>query len=147
MIRSRCELTVVLVPVIRRSSDPKTPELVRAVGLRFRTIGWISIAVLVATGIANLFLRFPAAMLVQRELWQSDFGLLLTAKLVLVGLMRAFSVAHDLLGSRASAAALRDPRSPGARALRTTASRLGRVTGMLALAIVFLAILLVRGVG
>jgi putative copper export protein len=136
---------LVLVPVLRGSPGPKTLELVRAVGLRFRVVGWASVGVLIVTGIGNVLLRVPGAMLLQGEFWRSDFGALLALKLTLVVTMLAISVAHDLIGARASAVALQQPGSPMGIALRNRASRLGRLVALLALTILFVAVLLVRG--
>lgn len=136
---------LVLVPVLRGSPDPKTGALVRMVGLRFRLVGWLSVGVLVITGLLNLAYRVPLAVLAEPLFWLSDFGKLLALKLGLVTLMLATSVAHDVLGARASAAALQSPGAPSTRALRSAASRLGRAVAVLALAILFVAVLLVRG--
>lgn len=138
---------LVLVPVIRRSRDARMAELVRAVGLRFRLVGWVSLAVLIATGIANLLYRAPLSTLADAAFWLSDFGRLLLLKLALVVLMLLVSLAHDVVGVRASAAALREPAAGSTRALRVTASRLGRLVAGLALSILFVAVLLVRGSG
>jgi len=136
---------LVLVPVLRRARDAKTPELIRAIGLRFRLVGWTSIGILVVTGVVNVLSRVPFSTLGQAAFWLSDFGKLLALKLSLVTTMLLVSAAHDLLGARASEAALRTPAAPATHRLRSLASQLGRAVALLALAIVFVAILLVRG--
>jgi putative copper export protein len=136
---------LVLVPVLRGSPGPKTLELVRAVGMRFRVVGWAAIGLLILTGIGNLLLRMPGSVLLRAEFWRANFGKLLALKLSLVLLMLLVSVAHDLIGARATALALAQPGSPPAIALRNRASRLGRLVALLALAILFVAVLLVRG--
>jgi putative copper export protein len=136
---------LVLVPVLRGSPGPKTVELVRAVGMRFRVVGWATVGLLIVTGVGNLLLRMPGSILLHAEFWQSYFGKLLALKLALVAGMVAVSVAHDLIGARATALATAQPGSAPAMALRNRASRLGRLVALLALAILFVAVLLVRG--
>jgi uncharacterized membrane protein len=138
---------LVLVPALRGSRHPLAGELVRAVGFRFRFVGWISVVVLVVTGLVNLSYRAPFATLAEPLFWLSDFGRLLALKLGLVLLMVVTSVLHDRVGARASAAVLREPAARSTYALRRAASRLGRAVAVLALAIVFVAVLLVRGSG
>ena len=51
-------LALVLVPVMRRSEyRQQASRLVHLTGVRFRTVGWICLGVLVATGFANLWYR------------------------------------------------------------------------------------------
>jgi hypothetical protein len=59
--------------------------------------------------------------------------------------MLVMSAAHDFVGARASEAALRTPGAPATHRLRSLTSLLGRAVALLALVIVFVAILLVRG--
>lgn len=134
---------LVLVPALRRSRDPRTVELVRAVGKQFRVVGWIDLGVLVATGIGNLLYRVPLSTLTEGAFWGSDFGRLLAMKLGLVLAMVGISIVHDVVGIRAMDAASSGTAS--AQSLRRFASQLGRATAMLALGVVLLATLLVRG--
>ena len=61
-------LALVLVPTIR---SPKyralAPELVHATGVRFRTVGWIALALLVASGVGNLWVRGIGVRRLPRE--------------------------------------------------------------------------------
>jgi putative copper resistance protein D len=136
---------LVLVPVLRRSRGPESTELVRAVGTRFRTVGWWGMALLAATGFVNLLSRYSMGDLVRADFWLSPFGQALGIKLVLVIAVAVVSLAHDLFGARATTAATRDPSSEDARHLRTLASTLGRLDAILVLAVLYLAVVLVRG--
>ncbi|MBI4608366.1 MAG: DUF4149 domain-containing protein [Candidatus Rokubacteria bacterium] len=85
-------IALVLVPVARGVQDPRLrADLISQSGRRFRTVGWIALAVLVVTGIANLYfhpwmLRAPA----------------FHVKAALVLLALGLSVLHDfVLGPRA----------------------------------------------
>jgi putative copper resistance protein D len=117
-------LALVLVPVTRQIEDGAVrARLFHAVGVRFRTVGWIALAVLVATGIGNLWLH-PELMTAPRFLW----------KLGLVILALVLSVIHDFeLGPRAGA--------PGAApSLRVSASWLARINMVVVLVIVLLGL-------
>lgn len=135
---------LVLVPALRQSGSSRVP-LLQSIGRRFRAWGWGSVALLVVTGIANVLHRVPAADLLQSELWSSPWGQILALKLGLVASVVGMSLAHDILGTRAVEAANRDGASREAARLRVWASALGRLDGVLALAVVFVAVLLVRG--
>jgi putative copper resistance protein D len=121
-------LALVLVPVTRRIEDRALrARLFHEVGLRFRTVGWISLGVLVATGIGNLWL-YPQLLSAPRFQW----------KLGLVVLTVMLSVIHDFeVGPRAGA--------PGADpSLRVRASWLARVNVAVVLVIVLLGLSLLR---
>jgi len=136
---------LVLVPALRRAPGPKTHELVRAVGRRFRVVGWTSVAILLVTGVANVLYRVPGPVLLSAEFWQSGWGQMLSLKLALVLAMIGVGVAHDVVGARAVSASELDPGSVVVGRSRALASRLGRALGVLALATVLVAVLLVRG--
>ena len=146
-------LALVVVPVARRLTPADRAALVAAVGSRFRTIGWICIALLVVTGLINLHYRGVTwDSVASGALFITPFGRLVGAKVTLVAAMVAVSAVHDFVvgpaSARAHARAGSCP-SPEAQAaittLRRRASWLARVTALLALAIVAVAVTLVRG--
>jgi uncharacterized membrane protein len=117
-------IALVLVPVLRGNTDPVArARLVHLVGSRFRTVGWISLALLLAAGLGNLWMR-PYLLTLPR------FQL----KLGLVGVALVLSVVHDfVLGPRAGA--------PGADpALRRRASWLARINVLIVLIVVVLGL-------
>jgi hypothetical protein len=92
-------------------------------GVRFRAVGGIALAVLVATGLANIWLR--PELLTLARFW---------VKVSLVGLAIVLSALHDfVLGPRAG----RPDASPRAR---PTASWMARVNLLLVLAVVDLGL-------
>lgn len=119
-------IALVLVPVTRRLSDPQLrTRLVHDLGVRFRTVGWVALAGLVATGLANLWLR-PELLAAPR----------FHAKVALVVLALVLSVVHDFfLGPRAG----RPGADPSARA---RASWVARANVLVVLAIVLLGLAL-----
>jgi putative copper resistance protein D len=119
-------IALVLVPVVRRLSDASLrTRLVHEVGLRFRTVGWIALGFLLASGLVNLWYR-PHLLSITRFQW----------KLGLVLLALVLSVVHDfVLGPRAGA--------PGADpALRVRASWIARVNVLVVLIVVVLGLAL-----
>lgn len=117
-------IALVLVPITRQIEDASLrTRLVQALGLRFRTVSWIALGVLVATGLANLWLH-PFLLGFPRFYW----------KLGLVVLALVLGAFHDfVLGPRAGI--------PGADpSVRVRASWLARVNVLVVLVIVLLGL-------
>src|SRR5262245_40871258 len=141
-------LVVVLVPLMRTPALRGQAVLwISAVGLRFRTVGWASLLVLVVTGTINAAFRAGSlAGLGDAAWWTNPFGRLLGMKLGLVGLILVLSAVHDFgVGPRASELMRAEADSPRARRWRAAASWMGRLNLLLALLVVALAVALVRG--
>lgn len=141
-------LVLVVVPALQRGVPPATRSaIIRDAGRRFRLVGWICLVVLAATGLANLAARGVSLAVARRpEFWETPFGGLLAVKLVLVAATLILSAAHDFwIGPRASRLLLSNPVPPSAARWRSAASLAGRLNLLLALAILALAIGLVRG--
>lgn len=142
-------LGAVLIPVLRRSrtAGGQYTELIHGTGTRFRNVGWACLAILLATGIVNLtrwgvgFERLASA-----ELWASPWGRILAVKLVLVAAALAMSGVHDfVIGPRATRTLREAPGSEEAGRLRRMAGWMGRTNLLIAVVIVALGIMLVRG--
>lgn len=163
-------LVLVLMPALRKEERPeRVAALVQAVGRRFRTVGWGALLLLLVTGAANVGLRgIGWAELAGPAFWEGTFGRVLAVKLALVGLTLALSLVHDVvLGPRATAASraqgaggVREGGAGGrdlgqeegrrdelerARRLRRQATWIGRLNLLIALVIVALGVMLVRG--
>jgi uncharacterized membrane protein len=119
-------IALVLVPVTRTLEDPSLrTRLVQETGRRFRTIAWIALALMIVTGLLNLWWQ-PFLLRSPRFHW----------KLGLVVLTLLLSAFHDfVLGPRAG--------MPGADpTVRLRASWIARVNAVVALAIVLLGLAL-----
>lgn len=140
-------LVLVVVPWLRTSGQAVAPSFLRETGLRFRRIGWYCFATLVATGTFNLWVRGVTWASFADPAWlASPFGRAVLAKLGLFACILAVSLAHDfLVGPRATQALASGEPAPTVATLRRRASLLGRMNGLLALAIVLAAVVLVRG--
>ena len=118
-------IALILVPVTRRVQDPLLRlDLITQTGKRFRTVGWIALGLLVATGVVIL-LRRP--WLLQAPAFQFKAGLVL--------LTLALSALHDfVLGPRAG----RLP--PSATGPRKRLTRIARLNVLIVLTIVLLGL-------
>ena len=140
-------LVLVIVPWLRAEGRVVGPTFLRATGERFRRIAWVCFAILVVTGVINLWLRGVRPDDFSRAAWlNSAFGTTVVVKLGLFVVVLGISALHDfVVGPRASAALERDPNSTQAAKLRRQASLLGRTNGIMALLLVAVAVWLVRG--
>lgn len=141
-------LALVLVPVIRRTEYRGiAASLIHWTGARFRWVGWVSLLLLILTGTINLTFRgFGWMDLKSGRIFQGPFGQILGIKLLLVALILVLSVLHDfIIGPLATASWQTNPASAEAMRLRHQAGWLGRLNLLLALVVVALGIMLVRG--
>ena len=119
-------VALVLVPVVRAQADPALrARLFHQAGVRFRAVGWVALLVLLATGLANLWIR-PYLFTLTGFQW----------KLGLVIVALGLSSLHDfVLGPRAGA--------PGANPrIRVGASWLARLNVLVVLIVVVLGLAL-----
>jgi len=141
-------LVLVLVPVVRRSEHQNVRgSLIHWIGVRFRWVGWICLVLLLLSGAFNLIYRGVGWEDLRNDLfWRSFFGQALGIKLLLVALILLLSALHDfVIGPRAMALWQANPTSPETTRLRRQAGWLGRLNLLLALVVVALGVILVRG--
>ena len=143
-------VVLVVVPWLRGEDAARrlhAGNFLSETGERFRAVGWICFAVLLVTGTFNLWVRgVRAGQLVDPDWWRSGLGSAVGLKLVAFAAVLAVSLVHDFrVGPRAAEALRNDPDAAGTRKLRRAASRLGRLNGLLALLLVALGVVIVRG--
>lgn len=141
-------LVLVVVPLLRRPAHrEQAMALLSESGARFRAVGWVCLGLLVATGVYNAAFRAGGfANLASTDFWRSTFGHTLLHKLLLVLLILMVSGVHDFyIGPAAVTRWQAAPGSAAAQRMRRWASLCGRLTVLLALAVVGLAVVLVRG--
>ncbi|MGH9379305.1 MAG: DUF4149 domain-containing protein [Thermoanaerobaculia bacterium] len=138
-------LALVAAPVLRRDLEPEQRALVlQKVGHRFRFHGWLALAVLLVTGVANLQLRgwLRPEVIGEASFWASPLGHALAGKLGLVLVMFCLAGIHDfLLGPLAS------PGTPAERRqqIRRAAVWVARLNAVAGLVLVYFAVRLARG--
>ncbi len=140
-------LVTVLVPMLRRPSmRERALELFHEIGVRFRLVGWIALVTLVITGVMNVLFRgFSLHQLLTGEVFASPWGRTLAYKLALVTLILVSGAVHDFYVGPTATRLAREGAAPERRErFRRAASLMGRGTLALALAVVALALTLVR---
>ena len=132
-------------PVLRAVEPQVRARLFRDLGLRFRTVGWVALTILVVTGLANLALRdlLQWSVLLSGDFWATPYGRVLGVKLGAVLVMLVLSGLHDFVIG--PAAARLEAGSEAAAAVRVRASRLARVNAVVGLVLVVAAVRLARG--
>lgn len=140
-------LVLVVVPWLRSGSRVAAGAFLRETGLRFRNVGWTCFGVLIVTGTFNLWYRGVRPWHFIDPAWlRSSFGSAIALKLAVFAAVLGISVIHDFsVGPRATRALEQDPTGPEAARLRRQASLLGRANALLALALLVIAVAIVRG--
>jgi copper resistance protein D len=139
-------LGIVGAPVLRRVEPAALRQrLFTDLGERFRTAGWVAIAVLVVTGLTNLHFRgvLRGSVLGEAAFWETRYGTSLAWKLAAVGVMIALSAWHDFRIGPQSAQL--PPDSPEALRMRRKASWTARINGVVGIVLVIVAVRLARG--
>jgi copper resistance protein D len=140
-------LAAVGAPVLRRVEPPTLrAQLFAAIGSQFRTVGWITIGVLLVTGVLNLHFRglLRLDLWTNAAFWSSGYGLALAWKLGAVAIMVTVSAVHDFI--HGPAAGRLAPGSPGALAMRRRAAWMARANAVVGVVLVLAAVRLSRGV-
>lgn len=139
-------LAVVGAPVLRHV-EPATlrRDLFSRIGEQFRIVGWIAIAILLLTGVGNLYFRgiFSAGLLGNPDFWGSSYGKSLTVKLIAVLLMLVVQAVHDFIHGPRSGRL--DPATEEGRRARRMAAWLARLNAIAGLVVVLAAVRLARG--
>jgi copper resistance protein D len=140
-------LVTVVVPWLRKGDRAQAAALLRDTGRRFRTVGWVCFAIIAVTGTYNLWARGVRLGSFLDAGWRgSPFGQAVLVKLGLFAVVLVVSAIHDFsVGPRASDELVRAPGSPRAERLRRAASLMGRGNALLAIALVAVGVILVRG--
>ncbi len=140
-------LALVAVPATRKLPPAERGALFTSLGRRFRTVGWVCIALLLISGPINLGARgYSWESVTSGRLFEGEFGRTLAIKLILVTIMVGLSLTHDLILGPASARAMANPATiHTAAALRRRTSWLARFNLVLGLLVVACAVALVRG--
>lgn len=140
-------LVLVIVPWMRSGAREDAARMLRETGERFRNVGWSCFGVVVVTGTYNLWIRgVRLSDLGDGEWWSSPLGEAIFLKLLVFGLVLIISAIHDfVVGPRATVEIAADPQSAAAQAHRKRASMLGRLNVLLALILVGLGVVIVRG--
>lgn len=131
-------LPLIMLPAIK--GHPDRVALLYKTGMAFRLFGWVALTGLLLTGLLNVYLRgLPFSW---HFFTQSDYGHLLTLKLVLFLATLAAGGVHDFYFGKK---ALQTLQTSDNRQLRQLARWSGRINLLLALAMAFIGVMLSRG--
>lgn len=136
-------IALVAVPSLRRMQSEIRTEFLNDIGRRFRNIGYGLLGVLIITGVIQA-IHHGATIenVLDGSFFQTTFGSRFGKKMVFFVTMLAVSIAHDFFIGPATIRAAREGRDT--ERLRKAASWLARITGLLALGVVYYAVLMVR---
>jgi uncharacterized membrane protein len=132
------------IPVARKLPPDLRRQITTDLGRRARTVGWSALVVLVSTGIAMVHAWGATWSTFFDGSWfaESPRNRLLGIKIAVVAFMLLVTGLHDWwLGPRHGRV---EPGTPEAERYRRAASWLGRITGVLVVAIVVLAVHVAR---
>lgn len=142
-------LALVVVPATRGMPPADRGALLTALGRRFRVVGWVVVFILIVTGIWVTHERgVTVHSITSGALFKSEFGKVLAAKVLVVGVMLAITLVHDLVVGPAMTRALSQSDAASAQeavVLRKRTAMLARTSALLAVIVVALAVALVRG--
>jgi len=131
-------LPLVLLPSIK--NHPDKILLLQQTGIKFRFYGWIALLGLAITGVLNMYLK--GLPLSWDYLTNSNFGYLLSIKLILFVIMLAIGGIHDFyIGNKS----IDEMKTTANGNFKQLARWSGRINLLLALAIAFIGIALSRG--
>jgi uncharacterized membrane protein len=141
-------MVFVLVPTLRKGEEAQARlRFLHDLALRFRTVGWIALGTLVATGAGNLWFHgVTVADFFSGHVFEmGQFGAALEWKLATVAVILAISATHDFwIGPRALRLVREAPESKERERYRRLASWAGRLNFVLAIVVLAFALQLVR---
>ncbi len=140
-------LVLVVVPWLRKGGRVDAAVFLRETGNRFRNVAWVCFLIVLVTGTFNLWVRGVRLGDFTRSEWlASSTGHTVLTKLSVFVVVLIVSAVHDfVMGPRATDAIAKNPRSPEAQSARRKASLFARVNVLLALTLVALGVMIVRG--
>ena len=101
---SMVAFVVLVMPYFRRQPERERADFLAWFGPRFERVSLICLAILVATGTFNLWVRGVHPSDFMRPEWRAtSFGQILQWKLALVAIVTVLSVTHARMESRAQA--------------------------------------------
>lgn len=131
-------LPLVMLPGIK--NNPDKVSILYSTGLKFRFYGWFAMAILVITGILNMYLR--GMPLTLQALTENTYGILVTYKLFLFAGIIAVSGFHDIMMGKKTIEEMQKNTNTN---FKLIARWSGRMMLLLSLAMVYIGIILSRG--
>ena len=130
-------LPLVLLPGIKDHPDRK--KLLLATGLKFRFYGYIVLAMLLVTGLLNIYYRGISFSL--QFFFESKYGSLVSLKILLFITMIILSIFHDLVFGRKAV----EEQMADDPALKLIARWTGRLLLLISIVMAYIGVVLSRG--
>ena len=131
-------LPLVILPGIK--DNPDRVAILHKTGIKFRFYGWLALSLLLLSGLMNMHFRgIPFSL---EYFFSSNYGILITYKLLIFMLILLISSLHDFLFGRKALAQMKQSER---NRLRLVARWSGRINLLLAMIAAFLGIAISRG--
>ncbi len=144
-------LVIAALPFFKKIAPDQLLSFFEFSEKRLRIIGWSAFLLLLLTGIYSIHYRFGFSSITQQAFWIDGAGQLLFFKLLLFVVIIGLSFWHDFISGPKTLGIWREFRNGRLECenelskLRRYASLLGRIIGIIAIAIIVLAVKIVRG--
>lgn len=144
-------LVVAALPFFKENAPEQLLSFFEFSEKRLRAIGWAAFLLLLLTGLYSIHYRFGFSSLSQQVFWTDGVGQLLFIKLLLFVVITALSFWHDFISGPRTLRIWKEYRNgmldyeDELSRLRKHASLIGRITGVLAVGAIVLAVKIVRG--
>lgn len=136
-------LPAVLLPAIKNNTQKI--QLIHTVGLKFRTVGWIVLIILLVTGLFNMYFR--QVDFSREGLTVNHFGRMALLKLLIFIATVAISALHDFfIGTTATRLWMQNPDDKKTMNFRLWARWAGRINLLLGITAVGIGVAMVRGI-
>jgi uncharacterized membrane protein len=131
-------LPLVILPSIK--DHPDRVELLYKTGMKLRTLGWITLIALFATGLTNIYFR--GLPLTWEFFTQNPYGRTVSLKILLFSSIILLSGAHDfMIGGKA----IEEMKNSDNSRMKLVARWTGRINLVLALLAAYLGVVISRG--
>ncbi|MBI1781466.1 MAG: CopD family protein [Sphingobacteriales bacterium] len=131
-------LPLILLPSIK--NNPQRKQLLMATGLKFRFYGYIVLTLALFSGVLNIYTR--GLSFSWSFFTESDYGKLVSIKIILFTVMLLISMVHDMLAGKKAMEQMGEQES--AR-FKLVARWTGRVLLLIALVMAFIGVVISRG--
>ena len=133
-------LVIVLMPSIR--NHPQRRDLLNSVGMKFRTVGWVALILLLLTGLYNMHYRGVSFS----QMFAGSYNTLFSIKLTLFTVVLIISAYHDFYAGPKTIKLMQQVDNPEVtKCYVRTARIIGQLNLLLALIAVLLGVFIVRG--
>lgn len=139
-------IMLVIGPFTRKQNHVDSSDFLENLGKNFRTVSWICLITLCITGMVNLHIRGVMISDLRNLIWiNTAWGHVVILKIIIFVFILLNSIWHDFfIGKRSILETRRAANIDLIKKLKLKATLAGRINALLAVAILIVAIVLVR---